>query len=153
MQLNTGLADAVISWADVTGSQKPCEPAKFVYHANIGSVIGHEITFNKDVWAKLPASMQKAVREAAPLYAKAQADFALAGAKTQREYCVTQQAMKIVEATETDRQAWAEALPPLALDWARDQDKKGRPGTKVLEANMAGLRAGGAKPARNWDKE
>ena len=153
MQLNTGLADAVISWADVTGSQKQCEPAKHVYHANIGSVIGHEITFNKDVWAKLPASVQKAIREAGPVYAKAQADFALEGATKQRDYCVTQQGMKIVEATDTDRKAWAKALPPLALDWAKDQDSKGRPGTKVLEAYMAALRAGGAKPARDWDKE
>ena len=153
MQLNTGLADAVISWADVTGSQKQCEPAKYVYHANIGTVLGHEITFNKDTWKKLPASVQKAVREAAPIYAKAQADFAIAGGKKQLEYCTKEQGMKVVYATDEDRKAWAKMLPPLALDWAKDQDGKGRPGTAILNAYMDAVRAGGAKPARNWEKE
>jgi len=153
MQLNTGLADAVISWADVTGSQKQCEPAKYVYHANIGTVLGHEVTFNKDTWKKLPASVQKAVRESAPIYAKAQADFALAGGKKQLEYCTKEQGMTVVMASEADRKAWAKMLPPLARDWAKDMDGKGKPGTALLTDYMNAMRAAGATPARDWEKE
>jgi len=153
MQLNTGLADAVLSWPDVTGSQKQCEPAKHVYHADIGTVLGHEITFNKDSWAKLPDAVKQAVREAAPIYRKAQADFAIAGGKKQTEYCTKEQGMTIVKATAEDRKAWAKMLPPLALNWAKDMDGKGKPGTALLTAWMDAMRAGGAKPARDWEKE
>ncbi|MGE0255351.1 MAG: TRAP transporter substrate-binding protein DctP [Alphaproteobacteria bacterium] len=153
MQLNTGLADAVISWADVTGSQKQCEPAKHVLHADIGGIVGHELTVNKDVWAKLPAVAKDAIKAAAPMYAKAQADFVLEGTKKQTEYCVKEQGMKIVKADDADRRAWAKALPPLALNWAKDMDGKGKPGTPLLAAYMDALRAAGKNPARDWDKE
>jgi len=153
MQLNTGLADAVISWADVTGSQKQCEPAKHVLHADIGGVVGHELTINKDVWGKLPAVVQNAVKAAAPMYAKAQADFVLEGTKKQTEYCVKEQGMNIVKVSAEDRKGWAKALPPLARTWAADMDGKGKPGTAILTAYMNALRAAGKNPARNWDKE
>ena len=153
MQLNTGLADAVISWADVTGSQKQCEPAKHVLDADIGGIVGHEVTVNKDVWTKLPDAVKTAFRAAAPIYAKAQADFVLEGNKRQTEYCVKDQGMNIVKVNADDRKAWAKSLPPLARNWAADMDAKGKPGTKMLVAYMDALRAAGKAPARDWDKE
>lgn len=153
MQLNTGLADAVISWADVTGSQKQCEPAKFVLDADIGSIIAHEMTINKDVWAKLPDQIKMAFRAVAPAYMKAQADYVIEGNAKQIAYCQTEQGMQITKLDTAGRTAWANQLPPIALNWAKDMDGKGKPGTKMLASYMDALRAAGQKPAREWDKE
>jgi len=153
MQLNTGLADAVLSWADVTGSQKQCEPAKFVLDADIGGVIAHEVNVNKDVWAKLPDIVKQSFIAVAPAYMKAQADYVVEGNKKQMAYCQTEQNMQIAKIDPADRQAWAKQLPPIALNWAKDMDGKGKPGTKMLASYMDALRAAGQKPARDWDKE
>ncbi|MGE0255352.1 MAG: TRAP transporter substrate-binding protein DctP [Alphaproteobacteria bacterium] len=153
MQLNTGLADAVLSWADVTGSQKLCEPAKHVLDADIGGVIAHEVTVNKDVWAKLPSAVKDAFLAAAPIYMKAQADFVVEGNKKQMAFCTGEMGMKVVKVSAEDRKAWAKALPPVALNWAKDMDAKGKPGSKMLTSYMDALRAAGSAPARDWDKE
>jgi TRAP-type C4-dicarboxylate transport system substrate-binding protein len=152
-QLNTGLAEAVLSWPDVSGSQKLCEPAKHVLHGKIGGIVGHIISVNKGYWEGLPEEVRQAFLATAPGYAKYQADVVLAGTKRQTEFCVNQQGMNIVVLDDAQRAAWAKALPPLALDWAKGLDGKGRPGTALLNYYMAEMRAAGVTPARAWDKE
>ena len=51
------------------------------------------------------------------------------------------------------RTEWAMKMPNIALEWAKALDKKGLPGTKVLQGYMNGLRAEGVTCARQWDKE
>ncbi len=150
--LNTGLADAVLSWPDVTGSQKLCEPAKHVLHGNIGGIVGHIITVNERFYKSLPEEVRNAFDTAAPLYADYQADVVLSGTKKQTEFCTKEQGMEVVVLDDAQRAAWAKALPPLGLDWAKDLDSKGRPGTELLSFYMDEIRAGGS-PARDWDKE
>jgi TRAP-type C4-dicarboxylate transport system substrate-binding protein len=60
---------------------------------------------------------------------------------------------KVVSVSEEERRAWAKSLPNLAKEWAAATDKAGLPGTAYLAAMMDGLRKGGAKPLRDWDKE
>ena len=59
---------------------------------------------------------------------------------------------KVAPFGEAERRAWAHALPNIAKQWAADLDKKGLPGTKILNTYMAELRNAGVKPARDWDK-
>jgi TRAP-type C4-dicarboxylate transport system substrate-binding protein len=151
--LNTGLAEAVLSWPDVSGSQKLCEPAKHVLHGNIGGIVGHIISVNKSYYEGLPEEVRNAFLATAPGYARYQADIVLAGTKKQTEYCTKLQGMNIVVLDDAARAAWAKALPPLALDWAKGLDGKGRPGTELLNYYMAEMRAAGVTPARAWDKE
>jgi hypothetical protein len=60
---------------------------------------------------------------------------------------------KIVEVSAEERAAWAKALPNLAREWVAATEKMGLPGKAFLTSFMAGIRAGGAKPLRDWDKE
>jgi len=48
---------------------------------------------------------------------------------------------------------WANAMPNIAKEWARDAERRGHPGGKVLSAFMDEIRKAGAKPLRDWDKE
>ena len=43
--------------------------------------------------------------------------------------------------------------PPIAMQWAEAQDKKGLPGTPILKAWMDEMRAKNQPVARNWDVE
>jgi hypothetical protein len=40
-----------------------------------------------------------------------------------------------------------------AKEWAEGLDAQGRPGTEILSAYMEAMRAAGAAPLRDWDKE
>lgn len=150
--LNTRLADAVLSWPDVSGSQKLCEPAKHVLHGHIGGIVGHIISVNQRFYDDQPEEVRQAFLDSAPEYAEYQADTVLAGTEKQTKYCVEEQGMKIVELSDEERAKWAAALPPLALNWAKGLDDQGRPGTEILSFYMDKMRSGGS-PARNWDKE
>lgn len=44
-------------------------------------------------------------------------------------------------------------LPDLAGTWAKDMDAKGLPGSTVMNAYMAGLKARGESPIRDWKAE
>ena len=60
---------------------------------------------------------------------------------------------KISKISASDRTKWANMVPNVAKGWAAGLTKKGLPGRAVLEGYMNELRARGAKPVRNWDKE
>ena len=60
---------------------------------------------------------------------------------------------KIAQLPAGDRVKWAKTVPNVAKGWAAGLTKKGLPGRQVLEGYMNELRARGAKPVRDWDKE
>jgi hypothetical protein len=59
----------------------------------------------------------------------------------------------VADLPQDQREAWANALPDLAGTSARDLDAKGLPGSEVLNAYMAGLKARGETPVRDWKAE
>jgi hypothetical protein len=60
---------------------------------------------------------------------------------------------KVREVSPAERKQWANAIPNPALPWAKDLDAKGLPGTKVLKAYMAEMKANGVDFPRDWSKE
>ena len=60
---------------------------------------------------------------------------------------------KISKLSASDRTKWANSVPNVAKGWAARLDKKNLPGRRVREGYMNQLRARGAKPVRDWDKE
>ena len=51
------------------------------------------------------------------------------------------------------RKTWAAGMDNVAKLWAEKLDSEGKPGTAVLKTYMDTMRAAGAKPVRDWDKE
>ncbi len=52
-----------------------------------------------------------------------------------------------------ERAAWANAMPNIAMEWAKGLDEAGQPGTEMLAAYMAKLRDAGFEPVRDWAAE
>jgi len=66
---------------------------------------------------------------------------------------MTEAGATINDASDEVRAAWAFGMDNAAAKWAAELDKQGKSGTEILSAYMDAMRAKGATPVRNWDKE
>lgn len=153
--IQTGLADGTISMATGIYPTKVYEVAPYVVRVNIGAVYSGALAVNKDVFEELPEDVQAAMLAAGRAYSIAQ------GRDINSRSANAMQKMIEVGATQNppvtvsdlpagERQKWAEMLPNLAAEWV---ENNGEPAAEFLAAYMERLRAAGANPLRNWDKE
>lgn len=150
--LKTGVVDAAVIWPEAAKTFKIGEVAPNMLKADIGTVCSKALTVNKDVWAKLPAAVQTALKETAVAYRDRIAAVALTRAKDSMTW-FNKNGGKVVELPAAERLAWAKGMPNIAKGWAARLEKKGIPGKAILSSYMDLMRAGGAKPLRDWDKE
>lgn len=150
-EVSSGVTDALVGWADVVGAFKLCEAAPHFLSADMGAVSNFALVANKPWFEKLPAEVQEAIRETTPLYRDLLANVTTEGDAKGRMACVDQGGT-VYELPADQRQAWADALPNIAQEWAQDADSKGLPGTKVLEAYMGKMRDANQPIARHWDR-
>ena len=59
----------------------------------------------------------------------------------------------MVDVPAADRASWAEAMPNIAVEWAKGLDDKGEPGSDMLKAYMGKLAEAGFEPVRDWASE
>jgi len=131
---------------------KTYEAAKHMTKVNFGSTVGPSMSFNKDAWDKIPPYAQKILRQETAILLKKYRGASLA---LEKKFggIMTKKGLKIAEFPEAERRRWAMKLPNVPKQWAATWEKKGLPANKILQAYLDGLRAGGEKLARNWDKE
>jgi len=150
-EVSSGVSDALIGWADVVGAFKLCEAAPYFLSADMGAVSNFALVANKPWFDDLPDEVQTAIKEVTPLYGDVLAEVTTAGDESGRQACVDQGGT-IFELPADERQAWADALPNIAQEWAQDADTKGLPGTKVLQTYMEMMREADQPIARHWDR-
>ncbi len=153
--IQTGVSDGVLSLTLGVFPAKIYEVAPYVTKVQMGTAFSGAIAANKDSWDALPAEVQEAMIKAGAHYTEAHGKDLL-----ERPVAVLQKIIEagatqdppvtVTEMAEDQRTAWVNVLPDLAGDWARDMDAKGMPGTAVLTAYMAGLKARGETPVRDW---
>ena len=105
---------------------------------NFGSFIAAYAISDK-LWKKLPAEVQKAMVDAGEETTKrtcAMADRDIAPNLQRLE----KQGVTLVKLSADDKQKLKVLLAPIANDWAQGLDRRGKPGTQVLEAFQAALR-------------
>ena len=149
--LQTGVIDGVIVFPTAAAAAKLHEQAKYVTRTGFGAQYSGAIVAKKSWFDPQPDTIKDAIRKGVAAYSaayKEQLNKRLAGAL---------EAMKAGGAEISDlspeaRKEWAQALPPIAKEWAADLDGKGLAGTKVLSEYMERLRASGYAPPRDWDK-
>jgi len=151
-EIKTGVYDGVIVFASAALPGKLYEVAPYITRVGFGAQYAGGIAANKDWFDSQPEAVQKALRRGGVAQRKAyHEDLEAAVAK----------AFEVMEAngaTITDvspefRMKWAAGMENVAKDWAAQLDKEGKQGTQVLKAYMDAMRADGAKPVREWDKE
>ena len=150
--LQTGLVDHAMLWPEAAKTFKIAEVAPYMLKADLGAVNSKTITVNADYWKKLPDEVQNVLREVALAYRDHVASIAMDAAAASRE-AYTAAGGTIVEIDPAERTQWAQAMPNIATEWAAKLDEAGEPGTDMLNAYMAKLKASGFEPTRDWASE
>lgn len=151
--LSTGIYEGGIFWAQAAGGFKLCEPAPFIFDTGFGGNQAQALTVNADVFDGLPGEVKKALVDNAEGWHETNVKKLSAGAKFGLDRCKKEFNTKVTIMSDADRKKWAFRLPNLAQDWAKKNDAKGLPASAILKDYMNAMRAGGATPVRNWDKE
>lgn len=117
-----------------------------------GPQTAYVVTVNERRFADMPAALREALLAAAdqfvPLAAQAYCD---AGASTLEK--LKKRGMSTQRFFRSRREQWVAALPPLGRLWASAREEQGYAGSEILTAYMDHLRAAGAKPKRDWDRD
>jgi len=150
--LNTGVVDAAMLWPESAKTFKIAEVAPYMLKADLGAVNSKTVTVNKDVWEKLPDEVKDVLKLVAIEYRDHVANVAMDRAATSLQAFVDGGGT-VVEMSQDERNAWANAMPNIALDWAGELDKAGAPGSAMLVAYMDKLKAAGKTPIRDWAAE
>jgi TRAP-type C4-dicarboxylate transport system substrate-binding protein len=148
----TGVIDGFIIFSSATPGMKYPEAAPYVTRTGFGAQYAATLIVNKSTFNKLPPALQKIMKEVGQEWTnradKVQFDAGNSGLAMAKEFPNG----TTYELPRAEQAKWASALPNIAKEWAERADKQGLPGSKVLSVYMDELRAAGAKPVRDWDK-
>ncbi|MCG6901287.1 MAG: C4-dicarboxylate TRAP transporter substrate-binding protein [Rhodobacter sp.] len=147
--VQTGMADAAMLWPEAAATFKIAEVAPYMLRADLGAVNSKTVTVNKDYWDKLPDEVKTALLEVAVEYRDHVAGIAMDKAEASRQAYIAGGGT-VVELDAAERAAWANSMPNIAEEWAAGLDAKGEPGSAMLTAYMAKLKAAGFVPTRDW---
>ena len=147
--LQTGLVDHAMLWPEAAKTFKIAEVAPTMLSVDLGAVNSKTVTVNADYWKKLPEEVQNVLKEVAVEYRDHVASVAMDRAAESRE-AYTAAGGTIIDVSAEDRAKWAEAMPNIAAEWAKNLDDKGEPGTDMLKSYMGKLADAGFAPTRDW---
>jgi len=147
--LQTGLVDHAMLWPEAAKTFKIAEVAPYMLKADLGAVNSKTVTVNADYWKKLPEEVQNVLKDVAVAYRDHVASVAMDRANASRDAYV-EAGGTVVEVSAEDRAAWANAMPNIAAEWAKNLDDKGEPGTDMLKSYMGKLLEAGHEPTRDW---
>lgn len=151
-ELQTGVYDGVIVFASAAFPGRLHEVAPHITRFGMGAQFAGAICANKDWWDGLDPQVQAAFTAGADaamdwylddlegFVATALAGMEAAGAT-------------VTHAPEALRAQWAQNMDNAAAQWAASLDAGGQPGTEILTLYMDRVRAAGATPLRDWDRE
>jgi TRAP-type C4-dicarboxylate transport system substrate-binding protein len=151
-QIKTGVTDGCIIWPEATITFKIAEVAPHYLETDFGTGVNKSLTINKEVWNGLPDQVKKVLKATARDYRDQVAKATIAKAAVSMKKFKAMGGT-VVTLTKDQQKKWAQKMPNIAQNLAKDVEKKqGYPATKILAAYMDAMRAGGAHPARDWDK-
>jgi TRAP-type C4-dicarboxylate transport system substrate-binding protein len=150
--VQTGVVDAAMLWPEAAVTFKMAEVAPYMLQVDLGAVNSKTVTVNKDGWAKLPDEVKTVLQQVAVEYRDQVANVAMDEAASSVA-AFEAAGGSVVVLPAADREAWAKAMPNIAVEWAAELDKAGAPGSDMLKAYMKKLTDAGATPVRDWAAE
>ena len=115
--LQTGLVDCGMLWPEAAKTFNIAEVAPYMLRADLGAVNSKTITVNSDYWATLPDEVKEVLQAVAIDYRDHVAGIAMDRAEASRAAYVDGGGT-IVELSDDDRAAWANAMPNIAKELA-----------------------------------
>ncbi len=150
--LQAGLVDCGMLWPEAAKTFKIAEVAPYMLRADLGAVNSKTITVNADYWAGLPDEVKEVLKAVAIDYRDHVAGIAMDRAAASRD-AYTEAGGTIVEVSDEDRAAWANAMPNVAQEWAATLNDNGEQGTEMLAAYLGKLQDAGFTGVRDWTAE
>lgn len=150
--IQTGVVDAAMLWPEAAVTFKIVEVAPYMLKVDLGAVNSKTVTVNKDVWTKLPDEVKGVLQQVAVEYRDQVANVAMDKAVSSVE-AFEAAGGSVVTLPTADREAWANSMPNIAVEWAAELDKSGAPGSDMLKAYMKKLTDAGETPVRDWAAE
>ena len=150
--LRTGVYDGVVLFATAALPGKLYEVAPYITRVGFGAQYAGDIGANKDWYDSQPPEVQTALRAGAD----AARDWYIKSLEETTQSAMTTMAGKgatISNLSPEAKAAWVGDMGDIAGDWARDLDTQGLPGSKILDLYMQRMKAGGARPVRDWGTE
>ncbi|WP_170508768.1 C4-dicarboxylate TRAP transporter substrate-binding protein [Ruegeria arenilitoris] len=150
--VQTGLVDCVMIWPEASKTFKIVEVAPYMLKADLGAVNTKTVTVNADYWASLPDEVKEVLQAVAIDYRDHVAGIAMDRAAASRDAFV-EAGGSIIEISDEDRAAWANAMPNVAQEWAATLNENGEQGTDMLAAYLGKLQDAGFTGVRDWTAE
>ena len=150
--VQTGVTEAAMLWPEAAKTFKIAEVAPYMLKADLGAVNSKTVTVNNDFWAGLPSEVQDVLQSVAVEYRDHIASVAMDRAASSLDAYIAGGGT-VVEMSDDARKAWADSMPNIAVDWAKQLDSTGAPGSEMLVAYMNKLKAVGMTPIRDWAAE
>jgi len=151
-EIKTGVYDGVIVFASAALPGKLHEVAPYITKVGFGAQYAGGIAANKEWFDAQPQVVQDALRmggEAQRIAYHKDLD-----ASVEKFLGIMKsQGATVTEMDDAMRKEWVMGMDNMAKGWAARLDEAGQPGTKVLKTYMDAMRATGAVPLRDWDKE
>ena len=147
--VQTGVTEAAMLWPEAAKTFKIAEVAPYMLKADLGAVNSKTVTVNNDFWAGLPSEVQDVLQSVAVEYRDHIASVAMDRAASSLDAYIAGGGT-VVEMSDDARKAWADSMPNIAFDWAKQLDSTGAPGSEMLVAYMNKLKAAGMTPIRDW---
>ena len=151
-EMKTGVYDGVIVFASAALPGKLYEVAPHITKVGFGAQYAGGFAANKDWYDAQPEVVQKALKSAAEADRVAYHQ-ELDASVTKFLGIMKSKGATVKEVDLAFRQKWAAGMDNVAKVWAAKLDSEGKPGTAVLKTYMDTMRAAGATPVRDWDKE
>ncbi len=140
--LKTGVFEGIIMYPSGYFGSKFYEPAPHYKLAGLGAVAVYPMTMNIRSFNRLPKEVQAILVEVGREYETRQGPEMDASNKAGLEKMAAA-GTKITEVSADARRAWAQGLKDWPNKMAKDTDKLGLPGSKVLEAYLRHLKEEG----------
>lgn len=151
-QLQTGVADGVITILTGAPSYRIHEVAPYITLVGLGSQLTGGMSINLDSWNKLPSDVQSVLADLGREYSAEVANEL--GERYDRGVELMQSEGAIVsELSREEKLKWLNGLPNIAKRWAQATEQRGFPAIEVLGIYMDAVRARGGNPLRDWDLE
>jgi len=150
--VQTGVGEGVLLIPSGAIPIKLHEVAPYVTYIDMGAVTFGAFAVNKKRWDSLPKEVQDVLRPIAQEYA-AENIRIVKDREAKGLARIKKEGAKIYTLPPDERKRWAEHLPNIAKKWVEANEKKGVPARQIMKDYMAAMRAAGAKPARDWDKD
>lgn len=150
--IQTGVAEGVIVFPTAAAAAKLHEVAPYVTRVHFGAQYAGGLVAKKSWYDDLDPAVQDALHKGTDAFAadyRTGLEARVAGAFKAMEAG----GATITELSDVERARWATSLPNVAMDWAKELDTKGLPGTEVLTTYMTHLKDAGFALPRDWSAE